>query len=126
MPVYIKYKISLIFRHLFDTMNLTGAGSFLNCHAWEKRSGGSFGSERNRLVKIAFCQMPNAGSLHQNLEKSIQAMQFSGESVVVNANGDLLVKVDDQEQILYEDLAEAGRIRNSRPYTNLRRTEWYL
>lgn len=77
-------------------------------------------------MKIAFCQMPNAGSLHQNLEKSIQAMQFSGESVVVNANGDLLVKVDDQEQILYEDLAEAGRIRNSRPYTNLRRTEWYL
>ena len=53
-------------------------------------------------------------------------MQFSGESVVVNANGDLLVKVDDQEQILHEDLEEAGRIRNSRPYTNLRRTEWYL
>ena len=54
-------------------------------------------------------------------------MQFSGESVVVDANGDLLVKVDDQEQILYADLdlEEAGRIRNSRPYTNLRRTEWY-
>lgn len=40
----MKYKISLISRHLFDTMNLTGAGSFFGKHRfymriWKKQDG---------------------------------------------------------------------------------------
>jgi len=55
------------------------------------------------------------------------AMEFSGESIVVDANGNVLTKADDKEQILYVDidLNESGRIRESRPYTNLRRPEMY-
>ena len=53
---------------------------------------------------------------------------FSGESVVIDANGDTIVKADDRAQILYTDidLEQAKTIRNKRPYTNLRRTEFYL
>lgn len=55
-------------------------------------------------------------------------MEFSGESIAVDANGDVLVKADDKEQIVYVDvdLKQSADIRNSRPYTNLRRTEFYL
>lgn len=55
-------------------------------------------------------------------------MDFSGESVVIDANGDTIVKADDRSQILYTDidLEQAKTIRNKRPYTNLRRTEFYL
>lgn len=54
-------------------------------------------------------------------------MDFSGESIVVDANGNVLAKADDTEQILYVDITpEAARsIRNMRPYTQLRRTEFY-
>lgn len=54
-------------------------------------------------------------------------MDFSGESIVVDANGNVLTKADDKEQILYCDikLSEATKIRNLKPYTNLRRTEFY-
>ncbi len=55
-------------------------------------------------------------------------MDFSGESIVIDANGDMIVKADDRVQILYTDidLEQAKTIRNKRPYTNLRRTEFYL
>ncbi len=55
-------------------------------------------------------------------------MEFSGESIVVHANGDTIVKADDKAQILYADIdmKQAGQIRSSRPYTNLRRKEFYL
>jgi len=55
------------------------------------------------------------------------SMDFSGESLVVDADGNVLFKADDKEQIIYVDI-DLGRseiIRNSRPYTNLRRTETY-
>lgn len=54
-------------------------------------------------------------------------MQFSGESLIVDANGNLIQKADDREQILYAqvDLSESQKIRNSKPYTNLRRKEFY-
>lgn len=54
-------------------------------------------------------------------------MEFSGESIVVDANGDVLAKADDEEQILYVDieLSDSRKIRQSRPYTNLRRRELY-
>ena len=54
-------------------------------------------------------------------------MDFSGESIVVNANGDVVAKADDNEQILYVDidLTESKRVRAGKSYTNLRRTEFY-
>lgn len=56
-----------------------------------------------------------------------EQMDFSGESIVVDANGKVVTKVGDQEQIVYADLdlSDSRKIRESRPYTELRRTEWY-
>jgi len=55
------------------------------------------------------------------------SMEFSGESIVVDANGNVILKADDKEQIVYVDIdtGEAEKIRKSRPYTNLRRPETY-
>ena len=55
-------------------------------------------------------------------------MHFSVESVVVDARGKVLAKADDTEQILYVDvdMQEPLKIRNAKPYTQLRRTEFYL
>lgn len=55
------------------------------------------------------------------------AMQFSGESIVTDADGNLLQMADDTEQIIYADvdLKESGKIRKSRPYTGLRRPQFY-
>lgn len=54
-------------------------------------------------------------------------MHFSGESIVVGADGQVLVKADDSEKIVYADvdLTQVKRIRNGRPYTQLRRPELY-
>lgn len=54
-------------------------------------------------------------------------MEFSGESVAVNADGNVIVKADDTEQIVYADIymQESDIIRQKRPYTSLRRTEYY-
>lgn len=55
------------------------------------------------------------------------SMVFSGESVVIDANGDVLSKADDKERIMYVDIdiKQAVKVRNSRPYTQLRRKELY-
>lgn len=55
-------------------------------------------------------------------------MCFSGESIVVDAKGEVLAKANDTEQILYVDIdmREAWKIRNAKPYTQLRRPEFYL
>ncbi len=55
------------------------------------------------------------------------AMEFSGESIVVDAEGNVITKASDTEQIIYVelDLEQAKRIRNSKNYTNFRRTEFY-
>ena len=55
-------------------------------------------------------------------------MDFSGESIIVDANGNTVLKADDREQILYADidLAQSCEIRGRRPYTNLRRKELYV
>lgn len=55
-------------------------------------------------------------------------MNFAGESLVINANGETIRKADDTEQILYVEISleEARNIRMSKPYIDLRRTEWYL
>ena len=54
-------------------------------------------------------------------------MNFSGESIVVNQNGEAIKKVGDQEEIIYVDidLSDSKKIRESRPYTQLRRKELY-
>ena len=55
------------------------------------------------------------------------AMDFAGESIAVDANGALLAKADDKEQLLYAeiDLAQTARTKAKRPYLSLRRTETY-
>jgi len=101
------------------------------------------------MMKIALAQIKNEGTIKKNLEKSIslwiQAFQnsvaiamcnrvgvedemiFSGESIVVDANGNVIAKADDKEQLLYVniDLDQSNKIRNEKPYTNLRRVEFY-
>ena len=54
-------------------------------------------------------------------------MDFSGESIVVDANGNVAAKADDKEQILYADidLSDSLKTRKSKSYTNLRRIELY-
>lgn len=55
-------------------------------------------------------------------------MVFSGESIVVDENGNVIKKADDIEQILYADidLEKSKKVRAQRPYTQLRRTEFYV
>lgn len=55
-------------------------------------------------------------------------MDFSGESIVVDAEGNTIAKADDTEQIVYVDieLKESARIRSGKPYTSLRRKDMYL
>lgn len=54
-------------------------------------------------------------------------MDFSGESVAIDASGNVLALGGDGEEIVYAelDLKQSARIRNSRPYTQLRRPELY-
>ncbi|MDD4431239.1 MAG: carbon-nitrogen hydrolase family protein [Bacteroidales bacterium] len=54
-------------------------------------------------------------------------MDFSGESLVTDATGNLLLKASDQEGLFYADvdMAMSAKIRNVKPYTSLRRTELY-
>ncbi len=54
-------------------------------------------------------------------------MNFSGESLVVDANGGILAKADDTEQLMYIeiDVKEISQIRAGKNYTQLRRTELY-
>ena len=54
-------------------------------------------------------------------------MDFSGESIVVDANGNVIAKADDKEQIIYVDidLHASDTIRRNKPYTSLRRIELY-
>lgn len=54
-------------------------------------------------------------------------MEFAGESLLTDANGDLILKSDDKEQIVIAeiDLQQTSLIRMGKPYTNLRRIEFY-
>lgn len=54
-------------------------------------------------------------------------LDFCGNSIVIDPNGDILVKADDQEQIVYADveMSIAKKIRAEKPYMKLRRPEMY-
>ena len=54
-------------------------------------------------------------------------MDFSGESIVTDYNGDTLALADDREQLLFAevDLPAARQAREKKPYTSLRRPELY-
>ncbi|MDR3258892.1 MAG: carbon-nitrogen hydrolase family protein [Fusobacteriaceae bacterium] len=54
-------------------------------------------------------------------------MNFIGQSIVVDPNGDVVGKADEEEQILYAeiDLGLSGVIRKEKPYFRLRRVEIY-
>ena len=56
------------------------------------------------------------------------AMEFSGESLVVHPSGEVLLKAADREQLLTckLDLSEAREWRSRIPYLRTRRLEWYL
>ena len=56
------------------------------------------------------------------------AMDFSGESIVTDANGDILALADDRETVLYVDvdMGQALRVGDMKPYKNLRRPNYYL
>ena len=49
------------------------------------------------------------------------------DNFVVGANGEVIAKASDKEEILYADIdmKRSAEIRNSRHYTQLRRTEFY-
>ena len=55
-----------------------------------------------------------------------QEMEFCGESLVVDPNGELVAKADDSEQVLYAavDLDLIAESREARPYLKLRRSEF--
>lgn len=54
-------------------------------------------------------------------------MDFSGESLLVDATGKLLMKASDQEGLFYADvdMQMSAKVREKKPYTSLRRTELY-
>jgi predicted amidohydrolase len=54
-------------------------------------------------------------------------MVFAGESLLTDANGTVIIKADDTEQLIVAeiDLQAVGKIRNQKPYTSLRRPELY-
>ncbi len=54
-------------------------------------------------------------------------MDFSGESIVADFNGETLALADDREQLLFAevDLSAARPARERKPYTSLRRPELY-
>jgi predicted amidohydrolase len=55
-------------------------------------------------------------------------MVFAGESIVTDANGNVIIKADDTEQLIFAeiDLISSREVRSRKPYTTLRRTELYI
>ena len=54
-------------------------------------------------------------------------MDFAGESLLVDPNGDLLIKMNDLEGLTVAeiDLSMVHKVRKARPFINLRRPESY-
>ena len=53
---------------------------------------------------------------------------FAGQSLFVDANGNVISKSNATEQLIYADidLRQSTEIRKAKPYTDLRRTEFYM
>ena len=64
-------------------------------------------------MKLAMYQMENGGNMEQNLKKSLAAIEEAAK-----AGADLILFPE-------VDLEKSRQIRVRRPYTNLRRPEWY-
>jgi predicted amidohydrolase len=73
--------------------------------------------DRHYSVAIAMC----------NRVGTEGSMVFAGESLVADANGNVIVKADDAEELIFAeiDLPAVGKVRSGKPYTTLRRKEWY-
>ena len=56
------------------------------------------------------------------------SMDFAGESIVVDARGEVVAKANDVEQMLYVDidLHQSKQLREKKTYTRLRRPEYYF
>ena len=54
-------------------------------------------------------------------------MKFSGEYILVDACGEVVSKLEDQEAIMYVDIdmAQSQNVRKQKTYTQLRRPELY-
>ncbi|MCE5219967.1 MAG: carbon-nitrogen hydrolase family protein [Clostridium sp.] len=54
-------------------------------------------------------------------------MDFAGESIVVEPSGNVAIKADDKEQLIYADINinEAAKYRNEKPFMSLRRPVVY-
>jgi predicted amidohydrolase len=54
-------------------------------------------------------------------------MVFAGESILIDANGNVIAKEDDAEKLIFAeiDLQAVEKVRSKKPYTTLRRTEMY-
>lgn len=77
-------------------------------------------------VRVQAFQNSVAAAMCNRVGKE-DAMVFSGESIVVDAEGNLLCQADDTEQLIYADvdLSASRRIRGGKPYTSLRRPTLY-
>ena len=62
-------------------------------------------------MRIALAQMKNSGNMQDNLDKSIEFIREAAKN-----RADMYVDVE---------IADSGRIRKGRPYTELRRMEFY-
>jgi predicted amidohydrolase len=54
-------------------------------------------------------------------------MVFAGESILADADGNVIVKADDNERLILEeiDLQTVEKVRSEKPYTTLRRPDMY-
>ena len=90
-------------------------------------------------MKIALAQMRMMADIDVNYQKSVKLiteaahkgadlmMAFSGESIVTDYDGETVALAGDDEELLIAevDIKGAADRRAHRPYTGLRRTQFY-
>lgn len=54
-------------------------------------------------------------------------MDFAGQSIIVDPSRQIVIKADDKEQIIYDDIdiSKVVKCRNEKPYISLRRPNVY-
>ena len=85
-------------------------------------------ADRTKMVHIAQTMQNQVFIAMCNRVGREGGMDFAGESLVVHPSGDVIVKADDQEQLIRCELnlGEAREWRDKVPYLGTRRPEWYL